>query len=722
MATDDRISVLLNQQFPDFVKEEGPLFIEFVKAYYEWMEQEGYAIDVSKNLLNYQDVDAAPEKYFEFLKNEVLASIPDEIRSNKRLFAKHAKELYRARGSEQSYRFLFRALFGEEINFFYPADVMLRVSDGRWVQEQTIRIGPPFTGNVIDLVGHIVEGETSGAQARVDYIITICEFGLEIYELYLVNIEGTFVNNERVFDFNGEIGAGGFVYGLSGPLSKVNVTSGGAFHSFGDVVTLEGRQDGTSATGVVTRTSDTSAVEFYIVDGGFGYTVGNNDIEVFGGSGRDADWEVTGISNVVSYGYFIDRIHSFRNVVLSTDPRFDSAGTIDTSLYTPSANLESANINSSLVSALGTVNTNIGVISSIQTTNYGYGYSTLPGTTVQNIELRDARILANTVSGAPAGTTGILGTNAVILSRNVRGAIVEVNITSLGTAYRRNEIVDIVNQTSIGTIDAFGTAEVTGFVQYPGRYTDTKGWVSWGNFLQDNLYYQEFSYVIVAEESIQEYRKFVYDLVHPGGTKLFNRYLLIGNADFTNTTIDGSAGAGQRITKELDLNTQYQALDDTVCLDLSIDIDANLEVNLFPGQFSNNPLDLGAANTEASLVANLVITVYVDGTGTIYSNTNNTLTSYEDEQLNTYDPAPVDHLGTYRLLWGNNTTAFANDVPEIRNPTAINVRNGPTVNGYFRTEKTYSNNYLLLSEPVTNTSGSSTIVSAGTYRHPQVTV
>ena len=35
------ISTLIQSQFPSFYNEEGELFIAFVKAYYEWLEENG---------------------------------------------------------------------------------------------------------------------------------------------------------------------------------------------------------------------------------------------------------------------------------------------------------------------------------------------------------------------------------------------------------------------------------------------------------------------------------------------------------------------------------------------------------------------------------------------------------------------------------------------------------------------------------------------------------
>ena len=57
MATNQKTSVLVAEQLPDFVRDEGPKLQRFIEAYYEFMEQNGGAIDGSKNLLSYQDID-----------------------------------------------------------------------------------------------------------------------------------------------------------------------------------------------------------------------------------------------------------------------------------------------------------------------------------------------------------------------------------------------------------------------------------------------------------------------------------------------------------------------------------------------------------------------------------------------------------------------------------------------------------------------------------------
>ena len=66
------ISPLISSQFPSFYQEEGPQFIAFVKAYYEWLESEGQAIAQSRNLFEYRDIDTTLDEFILYFKEKYL--------------------------------------------------------------------------------------------------------------------------------------------------------------------------------------------------------------------------------------------------------------------------------------------------------------------------------------------------------------------------------------------------------------------------------------------------------------------------------------------------------------------------------------------------------------------------------------------------------------------------------------------------------------------------
>ncbi len=66
-----KISLLVEQQFPSFYREEGPTFIQFVKTYYEWLEETGNVVNLSRNFLENKDIDDTLEEFLYFFQKNV---------------------------------------------------------------------------------------------------------------------------------------------------------------------------------------------------------------------------------------------------------------------------------------------------------------------------------------------------------------------------------------------------------------------------------------------------------------------------------------------------------------------------------------------------------------------------------------------------------------------------------------------------------------------------
>ena len=522
MSTFNKISTRISEQLPDFVLEEGPKLEAFLRAYYEWMELSGNAIDGSKNLLSYQDIDNTLDDYLQYFREEIYKSIPDNIAIDKRLLAKHIRELYQSKGTEKSYKFLFRALFDEDIDIYFPSEYILRTSDGRWQQDTVIRVVDFSLEDSEDVLGRIVTGTISGAYGRVESSIQISELGNIVTELALSNIVGTFEDGETVTSTPS--GITGSIYSLSGSLQGLTVQpltialprgyGAGVFHRAGDLVSFTS-DAGSGANGTISTTNDRSAINVGITSGGTGY-VNNLPIVLTGGSGTGAIARVTGITDNTVIALCQDIILPMANVVLGQGPLFVSAGANSTAV---SANLAGANIYSSIISSVLFSNTTVGTISQITMLNYGTGYSLLPVASVTNANVANEFI--------PDGNGGFLGKNADIFAFNLPGAISTVSLNSRGTNYSKFENIGIVNVSRAGTINAIATPTVSGIEVKPGRYISTKGFISWDQKLQDGDFYQEYSYVIRSSQFVDTYRKVIKEVLHPGGTKLFGETLLL---------------------------------------------------------------------------------------------------------------------------------------------------------------------------------------------------
>jgi hypothetical protein len=159
----------------------------------------------------------------------------------------------------------------------------------------------------------------------------------------------------------------------------------------------------------------------------------------------------------------------------------------------------------------------------------GYDINYLPTTNIGT----------STGSNGSIITTAVLGTGAILEAANsALGSIERIIITNRGAGYVDPTIADLSGYgdgTATANVDTIG-----GVFSYPGRYLNDDGHISSYNFLQDRDYYQTFSYVIRIKKSISLYRKAIFDLVHPSGTKLFGEYIFLDETEnyIANTGAD----------------------------------------------------------------------------------------------------------------------------------------------------------------------------------------
>jgi hypothetical protein len=153
-----------------YVQENFPVFLDFVKVYYEWMEQNGNVIDQIFKLPDERNVDLCLSSLLNEFSFEFLNSFPSSAVADRRLLVKLIKQFYRAKGSEQSFKFLFRALYNVAVEFYYPKTDILRLSDGKWNVRTVIRT-TPISGDLNLYANRIARGLTSGATAYVERIV-----------------------------------------------------------------------------------------------------------------------------------------------------------------------------------------------------------------------------------------------------------------------------------------------------------------------------------------------------------------------------------------------------------------------------------------------------------------------------------------------------------------------------------------------------------------------
>src|SRR5574337_2040115 len=103
----DKVSLLVENQFPLHISVEYKLFIEFVRRYYEYMEQEYGAHALIDNVKNKFDLDDMGQEFMEMVRNTLTFGFNSSLVANEKLILKHIKDLYLSKGSEKSLKLLF---------------------------------------------------------------------------------------------------------------------------------------------------------------------------------------------------------------------------------------------------------------------------------------------------------------------------------------------------------------------------------------------------------------------------------------------------------------------------------------------------------------------------------------------------------------------------------------------------------------------------------------
>lgn len=346
LSIEKKIAPLVQSQFPSFYQEEGQLFIAFMKAYYEWMENYTQLLNLedvtgfdagdtvtqadvtgtiisktnnsilvelnkfavfrcnincdtlnplvsssgaittivsnedfsplfwARHLPEIRDIDRTLDRFILRFKNKYLPNIQFTTATNKELFIKNSLDFYRAKGTERAVDLFFKLIYGFEANVYYPGDDLFKPSDNEWVNVRYLEIESADTN--VNMVGQIVYGAVSGANAFAERLVRVKKEGRFINVLYITNLNGNFQTGENVFtkDLTNNVTAK-----IYGSLTTFEIlTSDDGFEVGEDLFVEDGA--GKRGRGRVRQTQTfIGTVDFDLLEGGWGYTA---DAEIIG--------------------------------------------------------------------------------------------------------------------------------------------------------------------------------------------------------------------------------------------------------------------------------------------------------------------------------------------------------------------------------------------------------------------------------------------------------
>lgn len=506
MRSNNKTSVLVKSQLPAFVRDEHELFVEFIESYYKFLEQDGNMMYVTKNFPAYLDIDLIKRDieydallgeqhnleeendYHAFLQkmyDNFTSLIPDSILTDKSLLLKHAKEFYRTRGSEKSIRFLMRALYGEEVTFYYPKNDILRASDGKWFIERSLNVKDFAVNNVANssayslFRGRTIRGATSNSTCTVESADQYFESGTLVTELKVSAVEQDFINGEQIFTFFEENGEVKFLSCnlFSGIIVSTTVTYPGTGYIQGSQVPVESNS-GSGGQIIISKVAranlDGKIKSVTVTLPGAGFRV-NDPLLFTGGGGRAAAAKVFSVNTDESFhpsNFYIDgtRIIDLANTVI--------ANTLNVNQNESYSNLSNVYVNTSNL----VINTGTGSASSINLSRWT-GNSNVYFETGDYILANDeyvlitsSNILSNVITVTPALSANLSQKSFIVYKKpNANttmanslnfwvydncGPIVSTQITNPGSNYIELPTVDALSNTFVRSLGILGRMEI----------------------------------------------------------------------------------------------------------------------------------------------------------------------------------------------------------------------------------------------------------------------
>ena len=447
-----------------------------------------------------------------------------------------------------------------------------------------------------------IKGAVSNATAIVEKVDTYYDKGQLIYELKLSNIYREFLNDEIIFTYYTEEGVDKYLTAnlFSGIITSAQIVSGGQGYTEGTTVPINSNT-GTGGQVIISKVSKGTIQAAGIVKGGAGFKV-DDPLLIFGSgsgaSGSVADVDDSGFYHPNSYNVVWSTINLEANTQIgntlysnlnSSNANTTIANAMSYFTFANCGPAYSLTVTSggnnyippiTIAISANSIISKMGIVGKLQIIKGGLGYvagdiieilnplgsagsgaianvtnvaangmitevklGQVPGQIIGGsgydwLNLPSANVVSATGNGANIVVTAIIGHNEeVIQSVSNIGTIQALTVVSGGYGYTDGPTLAL-DKLGDGNANAI-LSYVTGAYSYPGRYITDDGHISGFNFLEDRDYYQEFSYVVRVNETVNKYRDSLKNLTHPAGTKLFGEYdMIFDNETLTNTNVE----------------------------------------------------------------------------------------------------------------------------------------------------------------------------------------
>ena len=131
---------LISGQLPEYLRAQYPLFVDFLEQYYRFLETTDGVVDVALNSDTWIDIDQTLDVFLPEYRKQFAGDISQTAVLSLRRLVKWIHQFYEAKGSETATELFFRFMYNDAASVSYPGEYILRASDGRWKRRKLLKL------------------------------------------------------------------------------------------------------------------------------------------------------------------------------------------------------------------------------------------------------------------------------------------------------------------------------------------------------------------------------------------------------------------------------------------------------------------------------------------------------------------------------------------------------------------------------------------------------
>lgn len=296
----ETISPLILNRLPEFLHDEYPKLISLLTEYFEWLEEDGNYTRVLLDFKHDLDVSNESDNYIDSILKDLGFDTTSGLKIKKSHLVYFLRDYYLSQGNTQSFKFLFKAFFDENVEVAYPRHKLAYASNASYGGHTSIftTADSTYDPKILSIMENSdnwfsisVRGLQTNTISNIENAIRFEVNGKYYYQLRITTPNNYFDPSEAV-----EFKYGTLIFNESMVASgDVIINNGGSGYSVGDVILATASASKQIIPGqyMVSRISKGGVTDLIVSDGGSGYSVGDMIFVVGTNYGAGFSGEVT---------------------------------------------------------------------------------------------------------------------------------------------------------------------------------------------------------------------------------------------------------------------------------------------------------------------------------------------------------------------------------------------------------------------------------------------